>query len=326
MDKETLLEHYRMMVYLRRFDLQCAQLKSKDIIYSGYHPTIGQEAIAAGFIPALNDDDVVFSTHRPHTHAAAKNIPLPRILGEMMGRTCGCSGGLGGAMQFLDTEYHFYCGSIVGSNIPIAAGVGTALKQGDSDRICLCLFGDGATNTGAFHEGMNLAAIWKLPVIFLCENNQYAEAMPVKEFVSAPRIADRAISYGLEPWQIDGNDVVAVAQAAEEAIKKVRSGEGPVFIEAMTYRIKGHYVGDPEHTYRDKKEVEEWKKKSPLIRAKAILAEMGVSDEEFKQINKDVNAQLAEAEEYCLAQPCPTFEESIAHVEIPLMETVGEMN
>jgi len=326
MEKEELLKYYRRMVFLRRFDLQCAQLKSKDIIFSGYHPTIGQEAIAAGFIPALNKDDIVFSTHRPHTHAAAKDIPIPRILGEMMGRTCGCSGGLGGAMQFLDTEYHFYCGSIVGSNIPIAAGVGTALKQGDTDRICLCIFGDGATNTGAFHEGMNLAAIWKLPVIFLCENNQYAEAMPVKEFVSAPRIADRAIAYGLEPWQIDGNDVVAVAEAAEEAIKKVRTGDGPVFIEAMTYRIKGHYVGDPEHTYRDKKEVEEWKKKSPLIRTKAILAEMGVTDEEFKQINKDVNAQLAEAEEYCLAQPYPSFEESIAHVEIPLMETAGEKN
>ena len=316
MDKEKLLEHYKSMVLLRRFDMMCAQLKLKDLIYSGYHPTFGMEAISAGFLTKLRSDDAVLSTHRPHVHAVAKGVPIENVLGEMMAKQCGCSGGLGGAMQFVDHDHKFYCGSIVGSGITIAAGVAMAMKQSGKDDIAVCLFGDGASNTGSFHEGLNLASIWKLPVLFLCENNQYAEAMPAREFVSAERIADRAHGYGLKPWRVDGNDINACAEAADKAIEMLRNGEGPILIEALTYRIKGHYIGDPEQTYRTKEEVKEWMVKEPLIRSKALLKEYKVSDDELTQIDKDVNARLEEAKQYCIDQPYATFEQAVAHVII----------
>jgi TPP-dependent pyruvate/acetoin dehydrogenase alpha subunit len=315
---DELKKFYDEMLLLRLFDQQCLDLKKKDIIYSGYHPTEGQEGVAVGFCGALRPEDVLLSTHRPHIHAVAKGCTLEGVLTEMMGRATGCSGGLGGAMQFLSPEDNFYCGSVVGSNLGLATGFAMAMKQQKTDKVCMCLFGDGASNHGTFHEALNLAAIWNLPVVFVCENNQFAEAMPVKEFVSCERISMRAKGYGLEEITVDANDVEEARRVADEAIEKCRVGEGPVLIEAMTYRIKGHYVGDPEATYRDPKEVEAAREKEPLKRAKDKLLQGGVDPAELEAMEQAVVEKLATLETWALEQEFPTLESAIDHVGIPL--------
>ena len=320
MGNDKLLKLYEEMVTLREFDELSLALKKKDQVYSGYHPYIGQEAVAVGFCGALKHEDVLLSTHRAHCHAVAKGCPQGGILTEMMGRKTGSSGGLGGGMQILDAPNNFYSGSIVGSNMPIATGFGMAMKQKKLDSICMCLFGDGASNTGAFHEAMNLASIWKLPIIFVCENNQYAEAMPVAEFVSCERISMRAKGYGLEEISIDGNDVELCRKTAEDLIARTRKGEGPFLVEALTYRIRGHYVGDPESTYRTKEEVNEWRKKDPILLAGKTLTANGVSQADLDAVSAKVVKQMQELEEWALAQEFPTLEEAIDHVYIPLDE------
>lgn len=318
MEKERLIQLYRLLLRLRCFDEMCVQLKMKDLIFSGYHPYVGQEAVAAGFCSPLRQDDVVISTHRAHCHAVAKGSPIRLILAEMMGRRPGGCGGLGGGMQILHVENNFFSGSIVGSGIPIAAGVAMALKQNDADSICLCLFGDGAANTGAFHEGLNLAAIWKLPVVYVCENNQYAEAMPAREFIACERISQRARGYGLEEITVDGNDVEATVAAAEAAIARARAGKGPVLIEALTYRIRGHYVGDPEQTYRTSAEVEEWKTRCPLRKCRARLNSMGVEEAELDRLEAAVLQELEADKAWAMEQPFPTLEQAVDHVMVPL--------
>jgi len=311
---ERLLELYRQMVLLRRFDERCLELKLKDLIMNGFHPYSGQEATGVGFCSVLSPDDYVVSTHRPQGHSIAKGSSPRAVFCEMLGRLGGMSGGIGGPMQWIDAPSNVYCGSIVGSGITIAAGVAMAMKREGRGRTCLCFFGDGASNTGSFHEGMNLAAIWKLPVIYVCENNQYGEAMPVREFVSADPISKRAEAYGLTGLTIDGNDVETVVVAAEQALAKVRTGEGPVFIEAITYRTRGHYGGDPEHTYRTKDEVEAWKARCPILKAKERLLERGVAVQALDAIADEVAAQLVADRDWALAQPFPTVEQATDHV------------
>ena len=299
-----LTKFYAEMLLLRQFDQLCLDLKKKDLIYSGYHPYEGQEAVAVGFCAALRRDDALLSTHRPHCHAVAKGCTLESVLTEMMGRVTGCSGGLGGAMQFLDIDHNFYCGSVVGSNLPIATGIGTAFKQQGGDRVCMCVFGDGASNTGSFHEALNLAAIWKLPVVFLCENNQFAEAMPVKEFVACERISMRARSYGLEEITVDGNDVLAVHDAAQALVVGLRAGSGPRLLHAMTYRIKGHVSVDLA-AYRDPAELAAALKTEPLGHARARYLAMGGSSAELDAIDAAANAEVALAMQTADAAPWP---------------------
>lgn len=316
----VLQELYREMLLLRRFDELCLELKMKDQIYSGYHPYEGQEAVAVGFCGGLQRDDVVLSTHRPHGHAVAKGCSLEAVLSEMMGRRTGCSGGLGGAMQFLDPENHFFCGSVVGSNLPIATGFGLAMKQKKLDRVCMCLFGDGASNTGSFHEALNLAAIWKLPILFVCENNQFAEAMPVREFVACERISMRARGYGLDEITVDGNDVEETRRIATELIGRARQGEGPFLVEALTYRLRGHYVGDPEATYRLRAEVDAWREKEPLKRARAKLLAGGVDATELEALDQAIKQRLAVLQAWALEQAFPTLEQALDHVFVPMMQ------
>ena len=313
-----LKKFYDEMLLLRLFDQQCMDLKKKDLIYSGYHPYEGQEAVAVGFCGALKHDDVLLSTHRPHCHAVAKGCSLEAVLTEMMGRRTGCSGGVGGAMQFIAVENNFYCGSVVGSNLGLATGFALAMKQRQSGQVCMCIFGDGASNHGTFHEALNLAAIWKLPVVFVCENNQFAEAMPVKEFVSCERISMRARGYGLEEITVDGNDAEASRRAAEAAIELCRNGQGPVLIEAVTYRIRGHYVGDPEATYRDPAEVVEARKHEPLVRARQKLLDGGTDPAELEAMEAAIVEKLATLEAWALLQEFPTLEFAVDHVGIAL--------
>jgi len=318
MGAEDLAAMYEEMVTLREFDELAMQLKKKDIVYSGYHPYVGQEAVAVGFCGALDGEDVLLSTHRAHCHAVARGCPKGGILTEMMGRRTGSGGGRGGGMQILDAPHNFYSGSIVGSNLPMATGFAVAMKQKNLGSICMCMFGDGATNTGAFHEALNLASIWNLPVVFVCENNQYAEAMPAREFVSCERISMRAKGYGLEEISIDGNDVELARDTASQLIERTRNGEGPFLVEAVTYRIRGHYVGDPEQTYRTKEEVAEWREKDPILLAGKKLLESGAAQSDLDDIHAKVTAEMAELEKWALEQEFPTLEEAIDHVCIPL--------
>ena len=318
MNKEKMLELYEQMLVLRHVDEMFYELKMKDLIMDGFHPYSGQEAVAVGVSAALNADDVVISNHRPQGHSMAKGSTPKSIFCEMLGRRGGVSQGIGGPMQWIDAKNNFYCGSIVGSGMTIAAGVAVALKKEGKSRVCACYFGDGASNTGSFHEAMNLAAIWELPVVYICENNQYGEAMPVDEFVSCKPLSKRAESYGLKGVTVDGNDIEAVVEAVEKGVADARSGNGPVFIETVTYRFRGHYGGDPEHTYRAKEEVEKWKQKCPLKRSKAQLIKDGVSESQLDELEKKVIAGLKKDQEWALEQPFPTLEQAIDHVMIPL--------
>ena len=314
MSKEFLLSAYEQMLTLRRMDERLLELKMKDLVMDGFHPYSGEEGIAVGVGEHLNADDYVISNHRPQGHSVAKGSPVRRVFAEMLGRRGGVSDGIGGPMQWIDYENNFYCGSIVGSGIPIAAGVAMAMKKEGKGRISVCYFGDGASNTGSFHEGMNIASIWQLPVVYILENNQYAEAMPVGEFVSCTPIAKRAEGYTIPYRVIDGNDVQLVSDTVAWAVGEARRGTGPYLIECVTYRTKGHYGGDPEHTYRSKEEVEEWKLKCPILRCKQALLALGVSEAELGDIAERVENGIKQDEAWALEQRFPTVEEAADHV------------
>jgi len=318
MERDKLLGLYRQMLVLRHLDEMCLDLKHKDLIMNGFHPYSGEEAVAVGIGSAVQPDDAMFSTHRPQGHSLVKGSTPRQIFCEMLGRRGGTSQGIGGPMQWVDAPNNFFCGSIVGSGIPIACGAALAFQREGIGQMAVCFFGDGASNTGAFHEGLNLAAIWHLPVLFVCENNQYGEAMPVREFVSAYPIAKRAAAYGLEEITVDGMDVEAVAAVAEEQARKIRAGQGPALVEAITYRYRGHYGGDPEYTYRTREEVAEWRLKDPLLRCKASLLEAGAREEDLDALDDEVVHQLEADQEWALQQPFPTVEQATDHVLISL--------
>ncbi len=317
-DNEQLMELYQQLLVLRHFDEFCYDLKMKDLIMNGFHPYSGQEAVAVGVCSLLRGDDVVFSTHRPQGHSIAKGSNTRAVFCEMLGRRGGVSQGIGGPMQWIDKPHNFFCGSIVGSGLPIAAGVALAFKRQGLDSIAVCFFGDGASNTGAFHEGMNLAAIWDLPVLYICENNQYGEAMPVQEFVPVSRISQRASAYGLNGISVDGMDIEAVLNATGDALEQLRAGNGPVFIEMITYRFRGHYGGDPEHTYRSREEIAVWRNRDPLLLARTRLLARGFSEETLDELDGSVRAEMEEDMEWALEQPFPTVEQATDHVMIPL--------
>ena len=317
-DNEQLMELYEQLLLLRHFDEFCYDLKMKDLIMNGFHPYNGQEAVAVGVCSLLREDDVVLSTHRPQGHSLAKGSNPRQIFCEMLGRRGGVSQGIGGPMQWIDVRHNFFCGSIVGSGLPITTGVALAFQRQGGDRVAVCFFGDGASNTGAFHEAMNLAAIWKLPALFICENNQYGEAMPVQEFVPVSRISQRATSYGLNGVSVDGMDVEAVLQASEAALTQLRAGNGPVFIEMVTYRFRGHYGGDPEHTYRSREEIAVWRNRDPLLLARTRLLARGFSEATLDELDASVRKTIEEDMEWALEQPFPTIEQATDHVMIPL--------
>jgi len=318
MDNKLMLDLYRQMVVLRRVDEMLLELKMKDLVMDGFHPYSGEEAVAVGVCANLNPVDAVVSTHRPQGHSIAKGSTPRSVFAEMLGRRGGVSQGIGGPMQWIDSQNNFYCGSIVGSGMTIAGGIGVAMKSEGKKHIAVSFFGDGASNTGSFHEALNLASIWRLPVLYICENNQYGEAMPVREFVSCHPISKRAAGYGLEGITVDGNDLEAVYQAAAEGVKQCREGNGPVFLEAVTYRTRGHYGGDPEHTYRTKEEVEEWKGKCPIKRFRKVILDSGVSENEIDAIHANTEHQLAADQAWALEQRFPTLDEATDHVWIPL--------
>ena len=288
---------YEHMLLIRKFEEQSGRLYMQGKIRGFLHLYIGQEAIAVGAISALRDDDYVITHYRDHGHALAKGLDPKVVMAELMGKATGCSGGKGGSMHLFDVSKHFMGGyAIVGGHLPIATGLGLSIKYRGADQVVLCFFGDGAVNEGEFHESLNLASLWKVPVLFFLENNLYGMGTHVERARAAGKdIYQAADAYKIPAAQVDGMDLVAVREATDEALERVRSGEGPVFIEAMTYRFAGHSVADPTN-YRDASEVDQWREKDPIEAFKVLSLSEGMMDEdEITRIDEQVDATIEEA-------------------------------
>lgn len=296
MDVTLAREFYKMMLLIRRFEEKCVELYSAQKIAGFLHLYIGEEAIATGMMHALRADDGVLGTYREHGLALARGISPNRIMAELLGKMEGCSRGRGGSMHLFDAETRFYGGNaIVAASLPMAAGIALADKMMKRNRVTVCLFGDGAVAEGEFHEVMNLAALWQLPLLFVCENNHYGMGTALEIAESETNLARKAAAYKIEASQVDGMDVIAVAEAAEAAVKEIRAGMGPLFLECLTYRFRAHSMYDAE-LYRDKAEVEVWKKKGPLKVFEKRLEAAGLWEEmDVAGIEAAVDAAVDEA-------------------------------
>ena len=266
-NKDLKIRLYRTMLRIRRFEEQAVEQKARQAIPGLLHLYIGEEAVATGVCAALRQDDYISSTHRGHGHCIAKGGKVSLMMAELFGRTDGYCHGKGGSMHIADIDLGILgANGIVGAGLPIAGGAGLSIKLRGSDQVVVCFFGDGGANTGSFHESLNLASVWKLPVIFVCENNLYAISVSQKRACSIQDIYLRKDAYNMEGAMVDGNDVIAVYEKAKEAVDLGRSGKGPFLLECKTYRWRGHYEGEADRTfaYRSKEEIETWKKKCPI--------------------------------------------------------------
>jgi pyruvate dehydrogenase E1 component alpha subunit len=313
--KEKLIEMYRMMVKIRLFEEKVFELYAQNLVPGTIHLYTGQEAVAVGVCSALRKDDYITSTHRGHGHCIAKGADVKRVMAEILGKKTGYCKGKGGSMHIADFSIGMLgATAVVGAGIPIAAGAGLSIKLRGTDHVVACFFGDGASNQGTFHEGINMAAIWQLPVIFVCENNLYAMGTRQSLVMRIENIADRATAYGIPGVVVDGNDVLAVYEAAFKAAERGRRGEGPTLIECKTYRHRGHSRVDPAK-YRPKEEVEAWLAKDPIKRFKEKLIKFNVlTDIEIQQIDKEVAAEIEEAVKYAMESPYPVPEEALEDV------------
>jgi len=302
-------ESLRQMYTIRAFEEQAEQLYALGKIHGTMHLSIGMEASAVGAIAALRPDDLILSTHRGHGHCIAKGADLNRMVAEFMGKEAGYCRGRGGSMHIADVEGgNLGANGVVAGGIPIAVGVGLSLKMQKRDQIILCFFGDGAANTGPFHEALNMAAIWTLPVVYVCENNQYAMSFSVKKSFAIEHISDRAAAYGMPGVTVDGNDLLAVYEAVSQAVKRARAGKGPSLIENLTYRWRGHSKSDANR-YRTREEIEAWKQKCPIKRFRAHLIEEGVlTEEEAGEIEQEAYAAIDVAVAFAEASPEPALE------------------
>ena len=265
MDIELAKKFYSQMLLIRRFEEKCIELYSSQKIRGFLHLYIGEEAVAVGVMHALSAEDAVISTYREHGHALARGISAKSIMAEMYGKVEGCAGGRGGSMHLFDAKSRFYGGNaIVGGGLPLAVGMALADKMMKRDRVTVCFFGDGAVAEGEFHESLNLASLWQLPVLFICENNYYAMGTALEFSQSEVNLSKKAASYRINSFQVDGMDVKQVAESAKNAVEDIKSGKGPVFLECLTYRFRPHSMFDAE-LYRKKTEVNEWKDKGPLV-------------------------------------------------------------
>jgi 2-oxoisovalerate dehydrogenase E1 component len=305
--KDQLLALYRQMLVIRRCEEQLVRLYAAGKFAGACHTYIGEEAVAVGVCAHLRPDDAVFSTHRGHGHALAKGIMPRELIAELLGRAGGCSGGRGGSMHLFKPEIGFMGSSgIVGACITLAAGAALSASLLKTDRVGVAFFGDGASNNGAFHEGLNLAAAWSLPALFVCENNLYATEIPFAQVSANPHVATRAQSYGMPGIEVDGNDVIAVHQAARQAIARARSGGGPTLIECKTYRTRAHSEGMRESGYRAAQEVVEWKARCPVTQFKErLLAADAVAVEDIESIETEVRLLIEEALHFAETSPMP---------------------
>ncbi len=314
-DKGHLLELYRKMVLIRRFEEKASELRQAGFIPGFLHPYIGQEAVAAGTCAALEASDVITSTHRGHGHMLARGADPKRMYAELYARQDGYNRAKGGSLHMIDTELGFLgANGIVGGGIPLATGAALQLKRKGSTGIAVSFFGDGATNQGSFHESLNLASLWKLPVIYVCENNLYGEFTPQDKHQPIRDIARRADSYAMTGEIADGNNVLAMLRITSEAADRARAGDGPTLVEAKTYRHRGHYEGDIGR-YRSAEEVEEWMAKDPILKLETgLLQDSGVAQQELDHIRNDIEEQLHAAAGFAEASPHPKPEEALEDV------------
>jgi len=310
--KEFFLNLYKTMVRIRNFEIMAEKLFLEGELPGFIHLYIGEEAIATGIITNLKKEDFITSTHRGHGHMIAKGADINRMMAELYGRTTGYCKGKGGSMHIADFSIGVLgANGVVGGGLPIAVGAGLGVKMKKGDQVVVTFFGDGASNTGAFHESLNFASVYKLPIIFVIENNQFASTVRAKDTTSVENISDRAVGYGIPGITIDGNDVMTVYETAKEIIKRAREGGGPSLLEAKTYRIKGHFVGDPE-LYRDKKEIKKFWLNEPIKKFEKKLLESKMLNEiEKKKIWEDSEKEIKEAVEFAKESPMPSKEDAL---------------
>jgi len=322
MPESELLKIYRDMVLIREFEERTAEMYIRGKITGFCHLYIGEEAVAVGGINALNQDDYVVSSYRDHGHCLVKGTKASEIMAELFGRATGICKGKGGSMHLFDLERGFLGGyAIVAGGIPIAVGIGQAIKYRKEDKVVACFFGDGATNAGAFYESLNMAKIWSLPIIFICENNFYGIGTYVDWASAAKDLYKKADSYGIAAEQVNGMDVMAIRDATRKAALAVRQGKGPFFIEALTYRFRGHSMSDPAD-YRAPREEKLWKERDPIpYFAKKLVGEGIVDSEKLRSIKEDIVQEVEEAVRFADESPWP---ESIALMKDIYSEKEGE--
>ncbi len=313
--KDQLLDFYRQMVKVREFELRAINERRAGLIPGFIHSCVGQEATAVGACAALNQDDVITSTHRGHGHLVAKGGEPKYMMAELAARSTGYCGGKGGSLHMTDFDLGILgANGIVAGGIPIAVGAALAFQMRHETRVALSFFGDGAVNEGSFHEAANLAGVWKLPIIFFCENNLYGEGTPQEKQAPVKDLSVRAAGYAFPGVIVDGNDVVAVYEATKKAVARARAGEGPTFIEGKTYRHRGHYEGDPM-VYRSKEELEVWKERCPIDNLRNRLLENEVAtQDEVTAVEKEIKAILDDAVAFAVASPEPPAEAALVGV------------
>ena len=307
--EETRLRLYRIQVEIREAEQRAFDLFLQNLVKGTSHLSLGQEAVAAGFAAAMKPGDLSFCTYRGHAHTLARGVPIEKVLGELMQRDNGLMRGKGGSMHLTSVD-HGVMGSyaIIGAHLPIACGAAWRAQYKGQKDVSVCFFGDGTTNIGAFHEALNFAAVWKLPVVFVCENNLYMEYTPIGDVTAVQHpAADRAASYGLPRIVVDGNDADAVYRAANAAYAKARDGGGPSLIECMTYRHSGHSRADPAK-YRPEGELEKWKERDPIKLYRERLKQFGVAEAAITEIDADVRRRVDDATEKCKAAPMPPLD------------------
>ena len=313
--KENLLDFYERMLLIREFELRAINERRGGLIPGFIHSCVGQEATAVGACSALNQDDVITSTHRGHGHLIAKGGEPKFMMAELAARSTGYCGGKGGSLHMTDFDLGILgANGIVAGGIPSAVGAALAFQMRGEQRVALAFFGDGATNEGAFHEAANLAGLWKLPVIFFCENNLYGEGTPQDKQSPVPDLAVRAESYAFPGVIVDGNNVLAVFEATQLAVERARNGEGPTFIEGKTYRYRGHYEGDPM-LYRTKEELAEWRQKDPIATYRQrLIANQTTTEDELQALDEQVQLSLDEAVQFASESPQPQPESALEGV------------
>jgi len=306
LSRDELVDIYKVMLNIRMFEAMVIALGTRGLVRASYHLYLGQEAVAAGACAALNKDDCITSTHRGHGHCIAKGGDLSLMLAELMGKVTGYCKGKGGSMHIADVKLGILgANGIVGGGIPIAAGAALAAKLRKTDQVVVCFLGEGAANQGCLYESMNLASVWKLPVVFVCEHNMYGMTTPAEETLAGNNVAARAKGFDMPGRTIDGNDVLDVYRAVNEAVKAARAGGGPALIEARTYRWEGHWQADP-CVYRTKEEVDKWKKKDPVKKyEKWLIKEKIISGEDTETIQDEIRVLTDGAEEFALSSPQP---------------------
>ena len=306
MDKDTLLEWYRQMVLIRRFEQRSAELYQQGKIGGFLHLYIGQEAVSSGLVSARQPQDRMITAYRDHGLALNVGLSAKEVVAELLGKATGVSGGKGGSMHMASVEKNFWGGhAIVGAHLPIAAGMALGDQYMGNDGVTICMFGDGATNIGFFHEALNLSKVWDLPVLWVCENNQYGMGTAVDRASAVSEIRQKAEGYCIPNERVEGMDVMEVRKAAQEALEFVRGGNGPFLLEIMTYRFRGHSMGDPER-YRDAEEVHKWQEEDPIgIYNRYLINEKIAKKSELDKIENEVAAEVAEAVQFAEDSPNP---------------------